>query len=321
VVEASDVLKQFQAGRRATFQWVLLLAAGCVAEFGLVVAVFVRTVWGQQTDDSSLAGSVLGRARIISELQHILNLVSVSALVLTAVLVTALGALRRRPDLAVVSVGVLATTNFATRYLKHDLLHRPDLGVDGSTSYVGNTLPSGHTTVAMSVSIALLIVVPPATQWLVAVLGAIGSAGMGVATLSAGWHRPSDAIAAYFVVGACTSALVLVLLLLDRRRAGPVRRHAQVTTTSICLAVLGVLGLLAGAISWATANSDAVDPGRQHLFAAYAGGVAAIAGTAFLVMAALLLVADRIAAQPQKNVPVVVAPPRTEFADYRTGPV
>ena len=40
------------------------------------------------------------------------------------------------------------------------MIYRPDLGVDPERAAAGNSLPSGHTTIAASVAVALVLVVP-----------------------------------------------------------------------------------------------------------------------------------------------------------------
>jgi membrane-associated phospholipid phosphatase len=324
-----------ETGRsRATAAGMLALAVLCVVGFIAVAELFLRTTWGQQTDNASLAGSVLGRTRIIGGVQHVLDLVSVSALALATVVIAAIGLIRRRPSLALLSVLVLIGTNFSTRLLKHYLLHRPDLGVDGPDGFHGNTLPSGHTTVAMSVSVALLFVVPPATQWLVALLGGAASAAMGIATLSAGWHRPSDAIAAYLVVGAWAAGLAAITSGYARR--APRRRRTPAVTGSLSVLIaVGALALVVGAIGFVGAGGQAAGNGRHHLFAAYAGGAASVGGTALLVMAALLAIADTLTRsgpdsavdQSPTTRPGPGTPPgpsaetlRMATTDYRTGP-
>ena len=95
-------------------------------------------------------------------------------------------------------------------------LDRPYLGVDPQRIEAGNSLPSGHTTVAASVAVALVFVLPPRARGFAAVVGAGYTALVGVATMSAGWHRPSDSVAALLVVGGWAAAAGLALMIAAR---------------------------------------------------------------------------------------------------------
>jgi hypothetical protein len=275
------------ARSRSIALWFVVLAAVFVAWFVVIDKVFVQTSRGQRIDDAGLAGSVIGRAHIINEVTRILDLVSVTGLVIAVLVVGVIGMARRRPGLAAMSIALLAGTNISTHLLKDNLLTRPNLGIDHTAGFARNTLPSGHTTVAISVSVALLIVVSPAARAPVAFIGALASAGMGVATLSAGWHRPSDAMAAYLVVGAWAAGLAAIYAVLLGVRRG---RRAVPAASATLIALLGAAGLGAGIIALHHVGVVPDATGRRHLFLAYAGGSAAVAGTALLTMAVLLLV-------------------------------
>jgi hypothetical protein len=180
------------------------------------------------------------------------------------------------------------------------LIERPELGVDMERAAAGNSLPSGHTTIAASVAIALLLVLPARLRGAGGMLGAAATAVVGVATLSAGWHRPSDVVAALLVVGVWANIAGLFIVVAQRRHGdvdyGPANRFAAVT-----LALVG-LGLLAGAaLALGLTNqvlSTPVDElSRHRLLAAYGGGATGIAGTASLLVASVLATAHRVVPQ------------------------
>lgn len=277
--------------RRSALTHLLLAAVGCL---GLVLAlylVFVRTARGQWVDDASLRGTTIGRGRIIDPVSNILNLVSVTALVLATITVGAIGYLRRRPRLAMLAMLLVVGSNLTTEVLKHLVLNRPLR--DAADPLPFNTLPSGHTTVALSVAAAVTLVVPARVRVPVAVVGVLYGGTTGVATLSAGWHRPSDAVTACLVV-ALWVALVGALAVSLRHPGGgrvdgwsyPLARGAAALSSAGLLAV----SVLALAV---TATSVSEAPSRHRLFLAYAGGASAIAGTALAAMAGLLVMAHR----------------------------
>lgn len=283
------------SGRRTQAAvWLLLVAAGCALLLLAVDHVFVQTARGQLVDSAALQGAHIGRSRIIEPVDQVLDVVSVGSLAVAGLLAGAVALLRRRLLLAAVAVGVVVASNVTTQLLKYEVLQRPDLGlhVEGVSS---NTLPSGHTTVAMSVGAAFVLVAPARTRALVAVLAAGYGAATGVATLSAGHHRPSDAIAGCLVVGAwAAGAAALTVLVVPIR--GPVPGLGSGHQVVAGILAAGAAGLLAvGAVAtYLTARALPADLDRAQLLVAYGGGAAMIAGTALAVVASLMVVINQI---------------------------
>jgi len=178
---------------------------------GLVVltvyAVFVRNAEGQRLDQVALdhLGRSVGSRRTIST---ILDAVTIGGMALALACCVLVALARRRWALAVGAVVLVAGSNLTTEFLKHDLLTRPSLGYGDL-----NSLPSGHTTVAASMAMAALLVVPSGGRWLVAVTGSVGVAVTGVGTVVAGWHRPSDVVAGLAVALVWGAAMLAVLAL------------------------------------------------------------------------------------------------------------
>lgn len=293
------------SGRRTqAATWLLLVAAGCAVLVLAVHEVFVQTSRGQLVDSAALEGAVIGRGRIIEPVRQVLEVVSVGSLAAAGLLAGAVALLRRRFLLAAVAVGVVVGSNVTTQVLKYQVLQRPDLGlsVEGMS---GNTLPSGHTTVAMSVGAAFVLVAPSRLRALVAVLAAGYGATTGVATLSAGHHRPSDAIAACLVVGAWAAGLAaLTVLVVPTREPVPGLSSGHQLVAGVLAA--GAAGLLVvGAVAtFGTARLLPADLDRAQLLVAYGGGAAMIAGTALAVVASLMVVINQI-------VPPLPLAPRT----------
>jgi membrane-associated phospholipid phosphatase len=279
------------ATTRSALTWMLLATAGCLGLIAAVYLVFVRTTRGQWVDDAALRGTAIGRQHIIQPVSNILNLVSATALVLATATVAVLAYLRRRPRLAMLAVLLVAGSTLTTEVVKHLVLTRPLH--DPVDPLPFNTLPSGHTTVALSVAAAVTLVVPARLRVPVAVVGVLYGGATGVATLSAGWHRPSDAVAACLVVGAWVG--VVGALAVAMRHRGEPRDDGWSYPLARGAAALSSLGLLAvAALALAeTARSVTAAPSRPRLFLAYAGGACAIAGTALAAMGWLLVVTQR----------------------------
>lgn len=176
----------------------VLLAVLAVAGFVATWRVLVGTQAGQELEQSVLTGAYYGRGTLWRVAEPVLDVVSVSFVVLGMGTAMFIALLRRRWGLALQVAALVGGANVTTQLLKYRVLERPDLGV--TSEVTANTLPSGHTTVAASVSIALLLVVPRRLRPLVAVLGAGYTAATGLGTLIGRWHRPSDVIAAVLVV-------------------------------------------------------------------------------------------------------------------------
>ena len=183
--------------------------------------------------------------------------------------------------------------NVTTRVVKLVLLDRPDLGVEGTW---GNTLPSGHTTAAASISAVLLMVVPRRIRPWAAVLGAGYTAATGVSTLVGQWHRPSDVVAAVLVVTAwaAVSCSVVALLPSTRDLVAPAvapgsreQRSTRRVTWALALAGLasGAVALVALQTTWA--HRVALDS-RADVLTAYLGGAAGVLAASCLAFALLL---------------------------------
>jgi membrane-associated phospholipid phosphatase len=286
--------------------WFLVLAAAEVAGLVAVGRFFVRSEHGQLLDTVALSGNWIGQARIDGVVDTILNTVSVVSLLAATAVIGFIALIRRRVAVAFGAILLIVGSNMTTQVLKR-LLERPELGVDMERAAAGNSLPSGHTTIAAAVAIALLLVLPARLRGVGAVLGAAAAAAVGIATLSAGWHRPSDVVAALLVVGVWACVAGLFILLAQRRHGdveyGPANRFAALT-----LALVG-LGLLAGAaLALGLTNQRLSTPvdelSRNRLLTAYGGGALGIAGVTSLVVASVLATAHRVV---PRAVPSVVS--------------
>jgi hypothetical protein len=130
---------------------------------------------------------------------------------------------RRRPGVGLAAVCLVGGANLTTQVLKYGVFARPDYGI---THALQNSLPSGHTTVAASISCAAILVVGPAMRPLIALCGAAYTALTGFSTVVMAWHRPGDVIAAIAVVAAWTGIVTLADRAAGAGRQLPTRRQA-----------------------------------------------------------------------------------------------
>jgi membrane-associated phospholipid phosphatase len=276
-----------------------LLIVIAVAESALFVGVyrfFVLTSRGQWLDTIALASNTLGESRLQHPVNTVLDAISLVAVGVAACVVGFIALIRRRIALAVTSVVLIAGANATSELLKR-MLDRPDLGIDEARAAAGNSFPSGHTTIAASVAVAFVLVLPPTMRGAGAVIGSLYAAVVGIATLSAGWHRPSDAIGAFLIVGVW-AALAGVMLRTLRHRGERVIEAESHKTAGRILWIMGVLTLAVAIFGlWHTNGvvGLSVDSlSRRTRAIAYGGGAAGIVAASTLMMALILSTVHRI---------------------------
>jgi membrane-associated phospholipid phosphatase len=259
----------------------------------LLVALYVvavRTHWGQTVDDAALDGRTT-RANVLAATDRVLNTISIASLALGSAAIMLVAVARRRPHLAITAAAVILGSNVTTQVLKKILLDRPDLVGPADPLGLLNSFPSGHSTVAMSLAVGLLIVVPARARPLAALGGLVYATLVGAGTVTAGWHRPSDVAAAYLLVMAWAGACLALLIMTEGvERTRPARLLQRVPSVNPFFAGVGV-GLLLGAtigvagtlVAAREAQLDAVNLG-----ASYAASIAAIGGVALVLLMALL---------------------------------
>jgi membrane-associated phospholipid phosphatase len=197
----------------------LLVAVCCALATVAVHGLFVGTELGQAVDQALLTRAA-GAPQIVERFAHaVLSLFTLPLVVAACLVPPALGLLRRSPRHAMAAAVLVVGANVTTQILKNHVFERPDLLSLGAP----NSLPSGHTTVAASIAMALALVSPPLLRLPLAVLGTAGSLLVGTATVVAGWHRLSDVAAAVLVSGVWAGLMLAVVVLRPRsgRRTPP----------------------------------------------------------------------------------------------------
>jgi len=186
---------------------VAALAAAGVLGLAATAYAALRTSQGLRLDRAAY-DAVTSPPLVLDRLYEGLDLVSVGSVAASLLVCVALAVLRRRLDLALGALVVIGGADLSTQLLKNHLFTRVDL-VHGR-----NSLPSGHTTVALSIALAAVIVAPSTWRASVAIGVSATASLVGVALVLGRWHLPSDVIAATFVclvwaaAGLLTAALV-----------------------------------------------------------------------------------------------------------------
>jgi membrane-associated phospholipid phosphatase len=123
---------------------------------------------------------------------------------------------RRREVVA--ALVLIAGANLTTQALKVVLEHvRYRVAQEGWELPWANSFPSGHTTAAATIAVALLFVVPARHRLPAAVVGFLLTAGVGISVMVLAWHYPSDVLGALLVVGAWAFAILAVLRFREAR--------------------------------------------------------------------------------------------------------
>ena len=177
--------------------------------------VAVRTRWGQEIDDLAFEGRHAVKPATTARLERMLRTVSESSLFLLGGAIVLLALAQRRLRLVLVVGVAMSGAVLTAEVLKLHVLTRPSFsGVDG---IVQNSYPSGHATIAMVLSLGLVMVSTSHTRRVATVAAVVLATAFGTAVLATGWHRPSDSLGAYGVALAWFAVGHAVLLWSDLR--------------------------------------------------------------------------------------------------------
>ncbi|CAM5362849.1 phosphatase PAP2 family protein [Streptomyces canarius] len=271
-------------------------AAGAALLLAGVYGAFVRTATGQRWENAVLAGrredETLAAARAANGVLDHITLSSLGAAVAVLLLI---GLARRRSALTVAAVGTVGVSLLLAEVLKRYVLPRPDLVNAPERRLLGNSFPSGHTTIAMSVLFGLTLVVPYRWRGVAVGVCALWATFVGAYTVAAGWHRPSDTIGADLLVLAVACALTALLARSGRVRPvadRPRPLRALFVIAPLCGVALAGLGCGTVLLVDSMFRLPPGDPAVPRL--AYAGGHVLAAGASAAVTLVLLALLHRV---------------------------
>lgn len=264
------------------------LGAAYLVALAAVYVLTVRTVSGQLVSDAALRGALRTQPAVSDSVYTVLDVVSVGSLAVATAVVVIIALLRLAGRAAVVSIGLLAAANVSTLVLKDYLFSRPDLGLREATPATLNSLPSGHATAAFSAAAALVLVAPVALRRVAAVIGAAVGALVAVATMSAGWHRAGDALAAFCVVGFWSVVAAWVMSRGCDQSVPEGRWRPPGRTARIAVVGVGAGTAVSALLAWLAHGST----GAPVTATALVGGVLLVVGGAFAAMLGILRAVD-----------------------------
>ena len=167
----------------------------------------------------------------------LVNLGDLASLLVLGAVVVAIGLRFGRRRELVGALVLIAGANLTTQLLKVVLEHaRYKAAQHGVDLPWANSFPSGHTTAAASIAVALLFVVPARHRLGAAIAGLLLTAAVGFSVIVLAWHYPSDVLGGLLVVATWALAILAVLRFrADRERATAgaktdSRRHLIVST-------------------------------------------------------------------------------------------
>lgn len=170
----------------------LAVAAACAFALAELAQWALTSREGQRVDQSSME-AVYGGSDAQRRVLDLLGNVSIGSAAVVLAVCVVLALLRRRYAVALAAVVLVGGANITTQALKR-LLVREDFG-----NLTVVSLPSGHTTVAVSLALAALLVVPRGLRLLTCLGGTLLAVVTGAGTVVAQWHRPADVVAAALV--------------------------------------------------------------------------------------------------------------------------
>jgi membrane-associated phospholipid phosphatase len=178
---------------------VLLLAAAAFAVgFVAVFLVGLHTARGLRYDAElyqRASGSRLTSVTTAGE--RTLATIDVGSLVAGALVLGFLALVRGRVVRAFAAVALVAAAVGSVEVLKHELPRIAGALPAGRPA----TFPSGHTAIAVSLGLALVLAMPSILRPSASVIGAAYGAAVGFSVIALGWHYPSDVAGSFFVCG------------------------------------------------------------------------------------------------------------------------
>lgn len=232
-----------------------------------------------------------------------LNLTIVVSLLFGIAAVTVM--IVRKRWLLIGQSAVLIVLCYAATFLK-ELLPRPYL-IDTLTPHA-NSAPSGHTILAATSTVLLLMAVPRVWRAACALIAVMFSSLIGLSVIAGGWHRPTDAVMSVLLVGG-----LAILVLAATMRSGMDETGSRVSSASI--QIVGTVMITAGLFGclYAAYVIWQVMPGLA-LSAAWSASGAYLStivgmGAVTSLTGGLVLAMRQLTAAPLSRIGLIGAPP------------
>lgn len=287
----------------------VLLTGALLGLLVVVYAVALGTRHGRLVDANAVFYASEGGPRVQDAAYEVIRSIDISTLALAGAGMLALALLRRRIGTALVAGTALFGATATAQVLK-PLLGRVD-PLDGERMrLIRHSFPSGHSTIAMSLGLALLFLAPRGFRIWVGLAGAVYATAMGISLIVLRSHYPSDVLGGFLVASVWFVAGVAALRALARNRSidvaqrSPRDRGAASRGVALLLLFTAGLGL---ALALGTHRGLRADVFFHRQLIATGLG---IAGASVVLFAIVLAALERLG--PDARVPPIqsaAAPP------------
>lgn len=270
------------------------LLAVCVTAtlVSLVVgAATTQTEAGQRIADLILFGRSVAGPAGTSTAEAMLSTMTLASAVIAALGIAGLGLARGGFGLSIAACAAIAGANLTSQLLK-DAIERPDFL--GPYAYAaGNSFPSGTVTLAASIGLASILVVPRRLRGIAGLEAAAITGVVGVSVVTAGWHRLADAVGAIMIALAWTALAGGVLAQLQGWMPRRTWRTGLGRGTIVTGGLVGVVAVAAGGLAVASLLVDttpvaAAFTGLRDAPRAFWAAIVVVAGTALVASSALV---------------------------------
>ena len=263
-------------------------AALCAVAFAIMLALAYGSPEARWLDASAFQGFMgLQRPKVTDLTTWVGSLGNPGQVAAISLGLIAVALARGRPRMAVLVALLVGLTSVSSQLLKALLAYpRSDELINGAR-VTAEAFPSGHATAAMSLAIALVLVVSPRLRPLAALVGAALALSVSFSVVSMGWHFPSDVIGGFLLATGWTLVLLAALRALETRYPERAGRSALASRSRAVVDAVSGAGLVVALVA-GVAALGAVGLGivvfRLSDLVAYAAD-----HTVFVVVAALLV--------------------------------
>lgn len=227
-----------RAGRLQVWLHAAVMAGCAIIGLAVVVRYAIHSVTGFNRDQRMMK-SLGVTAHGWSQIMDVLGLVTDAGVAIALLGCVVVAVLRRRWAVAAAAGVLVAGANVTTQVLKYQVLQ--------SVASPRNTLPSGHTTVGLSLALAAVVVASHRWRPLVTAGAAALATFVGAGTVAAHWHRPGDVLAAGMVCLGWAAVALAVAGGLQRRapvgRRAPVLVGASLAGVALAGVIFAVIGV------------------------------------------------------------------------------
>ncbi|MEA2412103.1 MAG: hypothetical protein QOC77_2664 [Thermoleophilaceae bacterium] len=279
-----------------TPKYMVAAAGWCVVAFGVLLALAYYVPPAQYLDAAALHGFVaVGRSQLADVATVLAHLCDPLPYALAGLVTIAIATRNRGPRTAAAITILLVGANATSQLLKPLLAHHRELYHTQFHLYNIRpaAFPSGHSTAAMTLALAVLIVVPRSYRPLAAALGALFTVAVSFSVLLLEWHFPSDVVGGYLIATTFGLATFAALRYADERwpERGTVRKAARnaihaPSPAAIARTVLA-LAVVASLIAASRAHQIASFAERHTAFVAVASAIAVAATVLLAAVAAI----------------------------------